>query len=132
MTAHPRNWIFLSVLAAIVTLGLKSGAYWLTGSVGLLSDALESLINFVAAITALASLWYAAKPVDPSHTYGHEKIEYFSSGLEGILIVVAAAGIAYYAVRRLLAPAPLQALDVGTAIALAAALINLLVARRLP
>src|SRR4051794_35588910 len=123
--------IILSILAALVTLGLKFTAYALTGSVGLLSDALESLVNLTAALTALACLWYAAKPVDPSHTYGHEKIEYFSSGLEGVLILVAAAGIAWYAVQRLLTPEPLASLDVGALVALAASLINLAVARLL-
>jgi cation diffusion facilitator family transporter len=123
----PKYPIVLSILAALATLGLKTTAYLLTGSVGLLSDALESLINLAAAIVALLSLWYAAKPVDVSHTYGHEKIEYFSSGLEGVLILVAAAAIAWYAVGRLLAPEPLEALGLGTLIALLASLINLAV-----
>jgi cation diffusion facilitator family transporter len=121
--------VLLSILAALATLALKSTAYGVTGSVGLLSDALESLVNLAAAVTALASLWYAAQPVDPNHTYGHEKIEYFSSGLEGALILVAAGGIAWYAVRRLFDPQPLEALDVGAAIALVASLINLGVAQ---
>jgi cation diffusion facilitator family transporter len=125
----PRNPILLSVLAALVTLALKFTAYTLTGSVGLLSDALESFVNLAAALTALAALWYAARPVDPSHTYGHEKIEYFSSGLEGVLILVAAGGIAWYAVGRLITPQPLEALDVGSLLALAATLVNLAVAR---
>src|SRR5215467_5250848 len=101
--------ILLSILAAVATIALKSAAYLLTGSVGLLSDAVESLVNLVAAVTAYLSLWYAARPVDESHTYGHEKIEFFSSGLEGILILVAAAGIGWYAVGRLLAPQRLEA-----------------------
>src|SRR6516165_7555708 len=105
MTAsQPRYPLVLSIVAAVLTLGLKTAAYLLTGSVGLLSDALESLVNLVAALTALFSLWYASLPVDRSHTYGHEKIEFFSSGLEGILILVAAGGIAWYAVTRLLVP----------------------------
>ena len=127
--ASLRNPILLSVLAALVTLALKSAAYALTGSVGLLSDALESVVNLAAALTALASLWYAARPVDPSHTYGHEKIEYFSSGLEGVLILVAAGGIAWYAVQRLFTPEPLGPLGVGAVMALIAGLINLAVAR---
>jgi cation diffusion facilitator family transporter len=130
MTGPPPKFpIVLSILAALATLALKSTAYWLTDSVGLLSDALESLVNLVAATTALFCLWYASLPVDASHTYGHEKIEYFSSGLEGILILVAAASIAWYAVSRLVAPQPLAALGLGTIVALAASLINLAVAQ---
>jgi cation diffusion facilitator family transporter len=116
--------ILLSIAAAVVTIGLKSAAYLLTDSVGLLSDAIESLVNLVAAVTAYLSLLYASRPVDRSHTYGHEKIEFFSSGLEGVLIFVAALGIAWYAVRRLLVPEPLQPLGLGLAIATVAALIN--------
>ncbi len=127
--AHPRYPVVLSIVAAITTLGLKSTAYWLTGSVGLFSDAVESTVNLVAALTAFFCLIYAARPVDPSHTYGHEKIEYFSSGLEGILILVAALGIAWYAIVRLLNPVAPEALDIGTAIALGASLINFGVAR---
>src|SRR4051794_16779983 len=100
-----RRPVVFSVLAAVTTLGLKFAAYLYTDSVGLLSDAAESCVNLVAALTAYLSLHYSARPVDRSHTYGHSKIEYFSSGLEGTLIVVAAGGIAWYAVRRLVAPA---------------------------
>src|SRR5438105_4325835 len=117
--SHPRYPIVLSIAAALVTLAMKMAAYWLTGSVGLLSDALESSVNLVAALTALVCVWFAARPVDPSHTYGHEKIEYFSSGLEGVLILVAAVGIAWYAVIRLLDPQPLlDGLGWGAALAL--------------
>jgi cation diffusion facilitator family transporter len=119
----------LSILAALVTLGLKTAAWWLTGSVGLLADAAESVVNLVAAGTAYFSLWYAAQPVDANHTYGHEKIEYFSSGLEGVLIMVAAAGIAWMAGGRLLTPQELQSLDIGVMVGAAAALVNLGVAR---
>src|SRR5262245_15326392 len=129
MTSSLRFPILLSIAAAIVTLLMKTGAYWLTGSVGLLSDAAESVVNLIAATAALLSLWYASQPVDPGHTYGHEKIEYFSSGLEGMLILVAAAGIAWYALDRLITPQPLEAIGVGTAIALAASGINLVVAQ---
>lgn len=122
--------LLLSILAALLTIGLKFAAYLMTGSVGLLSDAAESLINLLAACTAYFSLWYASRPADPSHTYGHEKMEYFSSGLEGVLILVAAAGIVFYAVRRLLAPEPLH-LDLGLALSLVAALINFAVAQLL-
>jgi cation diffusion facilitator family transporter len=120
--------VLLSVAAALVTLLLKGAAYLVTGSVGLLSDAAESLINLVAALTATLSLWYASRPVDESHTYGHDKIEYFSSGLEGVLILVAAGGIAWFAVARLFSPQLPENLEWGTAIALAASLINLVVA----
>ncbi|MFO0879533.1 MAG: cation diffusion facilitator family transporter [Gemmataceae bacterium] len=120
--------ILLSISAAILTIGLKFLAYWITDSVGLLSDALESLINLAAALTAYLSLWYAAKPVDESHTYGHEKIEFFSSGLEGGLILMAAAGIAYTALHRLVHPHPPEALGLGLSISLVAALINGVVA----
>jgi cation diffusion facilitator family transporter len=124
-TTRFQRLILLSILAALTTIGLKSLAYAVTGSVSLLSDAVESVINLVAALTALFCLWYAAQPADASHTYGHEKIEFFASGLEGSLILVAAAGIAWYAVRRLLHPQPLESLDVGTAVSVAATLINL-------
>jgi cation diffusion facilitator family transporter len=126
-----RLFILLSVAAALVTLGLKTGAYLLTSSVGLLSDALESGINLLAALAAYFSLRYAARPVDRTHTYGHEKIEFFSSGLEGGLIVVAALGIIWAAVGRLIAPVPLEKLGLGTLISAAAALVNLVVARLL-
>jgi cation diffusion facilitator family transporter len=126
--AHLKYPILISILAALLTLALKSAAYFLTSSVGLLSDAVESVVNIVAAVTAYLSLHYAAKPVDESHTYGHEKIEFFSSGLEGVLIVTAAAAIAWYAVQRLLSPQPLQPLGPGLAISLMASLINGVVA----
>ena len=121
--------VALSVGAAVLTIGMKATAYAVTGSVGLLSDALESGVNLVAAVTAYLSLWYAAKPADPGHTYGHEKIEYFSSGLEGVLIVLAGLGAAAYAVRRLVHPQPLEALEVGALIALGASAVNFGVAR---
>src|SRR5207302_1946550 len=122
--------ILLSILAALVTLALKWLAYSLTSSVGLFSEAAESAVNLLAATTALLSLWYAAKPVDPSHTYGHEKIEYFSSGLEGVLIIAAATGIGFYAVHRLFdKETQLERLGVGAALTLASAVINLIVAQ---
>ncbi|MFO0964821.1 MAG: cation diffusion facilitator family transporter [Gemmataceae bacterium] len=123
--AIPRYPVVLSILAALATLGMKFGAYALTGSVGLLSDAAESCINLLTALIAFVCLWYATRPVDENHTYGHEKIEYFSSGLEGIFILLAAAGIAWAGIERLLEPQPLEALGFGTLIALAASLINL-------
>jgi cation diffusion facilitator family transporter len=128
-SAHLRWPIALSILAALVTIGMKGTAYVLTGSVGLLSDALESLVNLVAALTAYFSLIYAARPADPTHAFGHEKIEYLSSGLEGLLILVAGLGTAGYAVRRLVFPEPLADLEVGAVIALAASVVNFTVAR---
>lgn len=125
----PRWPVALSVAAAVLTIGMKAAAYAATGSAGLLADALESVVNLLAAGTAYLSLGYAARPADRDHAYGHEKIEYFSSGLEGVLIVLAGAGTAAFAARRLVYPEPLEALGLGTAIAVAAALVNLLVAR---
>ena len=126
---HLRRPIIFSILAALLTLALKSVAYWFTGSVGLLSDAAESGVNLIAAVTAFVSLWYSSQPVDATHTYGHQKIEFFSSGLEGILIIVAAGGIAWYAIQRLIIPQPLESLGLGTAVALVASLINFVVAQ---
>jgi cation diffusion facilitator family transporter len=128
---HPRYPIVLSIIAAVVTLVMKGTAYWLTDSVGLLSDAAESLVNLTAAIVAFGSIVYASQPVDKSHTYGHEKIVYFSSGLEGTLILVAAGAIAWYAISRLVTLQPLDDLGLGTLIALGASLINLAVAQLL-
>ena len=122
----PYAW--LSVLAALLTIALKSAAYWLTGSVGLLSDAIESIVNLLAALMALAMLTIAERPADENHAHGHGKAEYFSSGFEGMLILVAALAIGVTAVDRLLAPKPLQQLDIGLLISVAASLINLLVA----
>jgi cation diffusion facilitator family transporter len=116
--------VLLSIAAAIVTLALKTVAYFLTGSVGLLSDAAESIVNLLAAVTAYVSLHYAARPVDESHTYGHEKIEFFSSGLEGMLILTAAGLIAWYAVARLISGGKPEALGVGMLIVLFTAVIN--------
>jgi cation diffusion facilitator family transporter len=119
----------ISVLAALVTIGLKGGAYLLTGSVGLLSDALESFVNLIAAVVALFALSVAARPADEEHTYGHTKAEYFSSGFEGALIVVAAASIVVAAVRRLIDPRPIEEPGLGLAIIALAAVVNLGVAR---
>ena len=116
--------MFLAIAAALLTLGLKSGAYWVTGSISLLSDALESLVNLSAAVMASVFLWFAHRPVDSNHTYGHEKIEYFSSGLEGSLILFAALGIAWYAIQRLIVPAPLEALTLGGGLSILASLIG--------
>jgi cation diffusion facilitator family transporter len=124
-----RRYALLSIAAAVATIGMKSTASALTGSVGLFSDALESGVNLLAAVTAFFSLWYAARPADETHTFGHQKIEYFASGLEGLLILLAGIGTAAYAVDRLIDPRPLRELELGTAIAIAAAVVNLVVAR---
>ena len=121
----------LAILAAVVTIGLKSGAYLLTGSVSLLSDALESLVNLVAAVSALLALTVAAKEPDEEHAYGHAKAEYFSSGLEGGLIILAAGSIVVAAVPRLLRPEPIEQIGWGLAVSSLASLVNLGVARRL-
>jgi cation diffusion facilitator family transporter len=122
------RFAWLSITAALVTIGLKGAAYAITGSVGLLSDAIESVVNLAGGFMALAMLTIAARPADDDHAYGHGKAEYFSSGLEGGLILVAAVGIGAAAVRRLWTPQPLEALGIGLALSLAAALINLGVA----
>src|SRR5918993_564566 len=107
--AHPplTRFAWLAVGAAVATIGLKAGAYLMTGSVGLLSDALESLVNLVAAIGALVALTIAERAPDEEHAYGYEKAEYFSSGLEGALIFVAAVSIVVTAIPRLLSPQPI-------------------------
>ncbi len=114
----------LALGAALGTLALKGFAYWLTGSVALLSDAAESLINLTAAVIALIALEIASRPADATHAYGHEKAEYFSSGVEGVLILGAAAGISYKAWERLWNPVPLTDLPEGLGISVLAALIN--------
>ncbi len=124
-----RRYAAISIAAALVTIGLKAGAYLLTGSVGLLSDALESVVNLAAGIMALAALTVAARPADDEHAYGHTKAEYFASGFEGALILVAAISIAVAAVERLIHPAPLQDVRMGLGIAVAASIVNLGVAR---
>src|SRR6185295_8420142 len=129
--ARLQRYAIVSILAALATLGLKGGAYVLTGSVGILSDALESLVNLAAAVVAFIALSAAARPEDEDHRYGHSKAEYFSSGFEGALILLASASIIYASVSRLLHPRPIEQIAVGAGIAVAASLINLLVAQRL-
>jgi len=122
------RYAWLSIAAAIATMLLKSGAYLITGSVGLLSDALESLVNLAGALMALAMLTVAARPPDEEHAYGHSKAEYFSAGAEGALIVIAALSIAVTAVDRLMHPRPLEQVGLGLAVSVVAALLNLGVA----
>jgi cation diffusion facilitator family transporter len=119
--------LWLSVAAALATIALKTIAYLLTGSIGLLSDAAESVVNLVAAVVALLALRWASKPADEEHAYGHQKAEYFSAGVEGALIVVAASAIAITAIGRLLDPQPIEDVGVGLAVSVSASLINLAV-----
>lgn len=121
------KWAWLSIGTALVTMGMKYGAYLLTGSVGLLSDAIETLVNLAAAIVALVALRLAARPADEKHPYGHGKAEYMSAGAEGVMIVVAAALIIYTAIERLLHPEPLDALGLGLIITALATVLNLVV-----
>lgn len=123
------RFAWLSIGAAIATITLKVGAYWITGSVGLLSDAAESIVNLIGALVALVMLTIAARPADEEHAYGHGKAEYFSSGVEGTLIFIAAIVIAYEAVMRLLNPQPLEDVALGLVIAAIASAINFAVAR---
>jgi cation diffusion facilitator family transporter len=123
------RFAWLSIAAAVVTIGLKAVAYFLTGSVGLLSDALESLVNLVAAAFTLGMLSLAARPPDEDHAWGYGKAEYFASGAEGVLIFAAAVGIGVTAVQRLQAPQPIESVGVGLAVSVAASLVNLGVAR---
>ena len=122
------RFAWISIAAAVVTIALKTAAYYLTGSVGLLSDALESLVNLVGGIMALAMLTIAARPADEDHAYGHSKAEYFSSGVEGALILVAALSIALTAVPRLFNPKELTEVGVGLGVSVVASLVNLGVA----
>jgi cation diffusion facilitator family transporter len=123
------RYAWLSIAAAVVTIVLKTTAFWITGSVGLLSDAMESGVNLMAAFMALAVLTIAARPADDGHHYGHSKAEYFSSGVEGALIVIAALAIGIAAVERLLNPQPVEQAGLGLLIAIIAAVINGVVAR---
>jgi cation diffusion facilitator family transporter len=122
------RFAWLSIAAAVITITLKSSAYLLTGSVGLLSDALESLVNLIGAIMALAMLTIAARPADEDHAYGHSKAEYFSSGVEGTLILIAAVSIVITAIPRLITPRLLEQVGLGLGVSVAASLVNLIVA----
>jgi cation diffusion facilitator family transporter len=127
--AFLRRYAWISVAAAVATIALKAGAYVLTGSVGLLSDAVESLVNLAGALMALWMLSVAAREPDDEHAFGHSKAEYFSSGVEGTLILVAAICIAIAAVDRLLSPRPLEQIGLGLAVSVGASLVNFFVAR---
>ena len=124
-----KRYAYLSIAAALATILLKGSAWWLTGSVGLLSDALESFVNLAGALMALAMLSLAETPADDTHAYGHGKAEYFSSAFEGFLILIAAASIGYAAVDRLLHPQALESVGIGLGVSVIASLINLATAR---
>lgn len=118
------KYAWLSIAAALATLLLKTGAWWITGSVGLLSDAAESTVNLVAAIVALIALKLAAKPADEAFHYGRTKAEYFSAAVEGVMIFLAAMAIIGFAIERLLNPQPLAEVGIGLLISVIASLIN--------
>lgn len=130
-TTNLQRYAWLSIAAAVTTILLKGVAWWLTGSVGLLSDALESFVNLAGALMALAMLSLAASPADDKHAYGHGKAEYFSSAFEGFLILLAAVSIAYTAIDRFLHPQEIEAVGVGLLVSVVASLINLFAAREL-
>lgn len=129
LPASLKRYAWLSIAAALATILLKGWAWWLTGSVGLLSDALESFVNLAGAMMALAMLSLAALPADDNHAHGHGKAEYFSSAFEGFLILVAAVSIAYAAIERLLNPQPIEAVGIGLAVSVVASVINLATSR---
>ncbi|HTH81123.1 MAG TPA: cation diffusion facilitator family transporter [Ramlibacter sp.] len=120
----PQLLLRLSIVVAVVTIALKTLAWWITHSVGLLSDAMESLVNLASAAFALLMVTIARRPADKDHPYGHHKAEYFSSGFEGLAIFVAAAGIIWTAIERLLNPQPLDALGWGLALSVVSSAIN--------
>jgi len=120
----PETLLRASVGVAVVVLALKTLAWWLTGSVGLLSDAMESVVNVAGAVFALLMVKIARRPADEDHPYGHHKAEYFSSGFEGMLIVIAAMAIAWAALQRLLAPQPLQQLGLGLGLSVLSSALN--------
>jgi len=120
----PKRLLWASIGVALLTIGLKTGAWWLTGSVGLLSDAMESLVNLASAMFGLMMVTIAERPADEDHPYGHHKAEYFSSGFEGILIIVAGLGILWAAGQRILDPQPLQQVGLGLALSVASSVLN--------
>ena len=119
-----RSYLQISVAVAVATIALKASAWWVTGSVSLLSDALESLVNLAGASFALLMVTLAAQPPDEEHPYGHHKAEYFSSGFEGVMIVAAALAICAAALQRLFDPQPLEAVGLGLALSLVSSALN--------
>jgi cation diffusion facilitator family transporter len=126
-----RRFALLSIAAALATIVMKAAAWWITGSVALLSDALEGTINLAAALVMLVTLEIAARPPDDEHAFGYSKAEYLSSGIEGTLILLASIAIAWTAVERLISPRPLESVGVGLAVSSIASLVNFVVARLL-
>jgi cation diffusion facilitator family transporter len=120
----PQVLLRWSIAVAVVTIALKTLAWWLTDSVGLLSDAMESLVNLASAVFALLMVKIAQRPADADHPYGHHKAEYFSAGFEGLMIMVAAAGILWTAVLRLLEPQPLEQVGIGLALSVLSSVLN--------
>jgi cation diffusion facilitator family transporter len=118
------SYLKVSVAVALATITLKTGAWWISGSVSLLADALESLVNLAGAMFALAMVIVAARPPDEDHPYGHHKAEYFSSGFEGVLIFVAALAIIWVAVMRLRDPQPLDAVGLGIVLSVLSSTLN--------
>ncbi|MFM7704452.1 MAG: cation diffusion facilitator family transporter [Rubrivivax sp.] len=118
------RYLKFSVAVAVATIGLKTAAWWFTGSVSLLSDALESLVNLAGAMFALAMVTVATQPADEDHPYGHHKAEYFSSGFEGVMIMAAALAIIWAAAHRLFAPEPLEQVGLGLALSVASSALN--------
>ena len=127
-TQSLKKFIHLSIVAAVATIALKLLAYYLTNSVGMFSDALESCVNLVAAVIALVMLTIAEKPADEEHAFGHSKAEYFSSAIEGGLIMLAAFSIIWSAIPRVTHPQPLENIGIGLLVAISASVINLVVA----
>jgi cation diffusion facilitator family transporter len=121
----------LSVATAVVTIILKTAAWWITGSVGLLSDAMESLVNLASALFALAMVTIAARPADDDHPFGHTKAEYFSSAFEGLMIAAAAIAIVWAALRRFADLQPLEGVGIGVAMTVGSSLLNGLLAHRM-
>ena len=124
----PRTLMWASVVVAIMTITLKTLAWWITDSVGLLSDAMESLVNLASAVFGLVMVTVAAQPADAEHPYGHHKAEYFSSGFEGILIIVAAIGIIWAASHRIFDPQPIEQVGLGLALSVISSVLNGLLA----
>ena len=124
----PQRLLAVSVGVAVLTMALKTGAWWLTGSVGLLSDALESLVNLAGAMFGLLMVTIAQRPADDDHPYGHHKAEYFSAGFEGVLIIVAALGIVWTAAHRWWSPQPLEQLGLGLVLSVLSSALNGLLA----
>jgi cation diffusion facilitator family transporter len=125
MFSSAKHFAWLSIAAAFITILLKALAWWLTGSIGLLSDALESLVNLAGAMMALAMISLAEQPADEAHAYGHGKAEYFSAGFEGLLILAAAVAIALGAIERLRNPQPLEQAWLGLTVSTIASVLNL-------